>query len=503
MSSLLQLRPILVGSSTILPTVNVICPADTYALPANPGSYRIRVTLPGVSAIGSFPMRYLEPATIVVDSTDVAQDITVRPGVPILGGGTVDGVPAPFVNLISNYADFPLFASGSATSNASGLWEEAFGRVPLILQPGVDLNVSGCFQFAGTTLVEGFPAGAVNFSGPASINCTMATGQATAFTHSATPLAASILPGDIGGLSSELSPELGLGYGVQFPVIAPATPRPLPIDLPPLQLFRGGLILGVNGTRILSGVDQSGVDVCLECRDFGPGAVGAVEDLGGGNRRITWTYDDSHSSERVGINVFQESFDGVAGSSYVLIRFAFTNTSGQRLVLDPGLFMDWDIEGDPLSELGATNLAGQLMYETNRTGGSALGTMIFAGGPSRGGYFFPFLSPMTSIQDQLAILRGDLRRPSVDRGDTHYLQGGSRVKLEVGETKDIWVAVIGGSDVAALLANGRTAAADVATRKNAGVPITSRSELGRMTTVPTVARPSPAWPVCKKSCDME
>jgi hypothetical protein len=292
----------------------------------------------------------------------------------------------------------------------------------------------------------------------------METGDAVQFTHSGTALAASMLPGDIGGLSPELSSSLGLGYGVQFPVVPPAGPTALPFDVPPLQLFRGGLVLGVNGNQILSGVDQLGFDQCVDCRDFGPGAVGTVQDLGAGNRLITWQYDDSQSSEAVGLTVVQESFDGT-GASYILVRFAFTNTSGQRLTLDPGLFMDWDIEGDPGVEQGAVELGGQLVYMTTPQKTTSMGTMIFAGGPPRGAYFVPFPPRQLSVLDQVAILRGQVRRGRAEQGDTRYFQGGAALLLEPGETKDVWVAVVGGTDVTQLINNARVAAADVANRQ--------------------------------------
>jgi hypothetical protein len=488
-SSLLQLRPIVVGGGPIQPTVNVFCPTDTFSIPVIPGTYQIRVTLPSSLAIGSFPLRYLEPTPIVVGVSDVVQDITIRPGIPVLGGGTVDGNPTPFVTLNAIYADFsPAFAAGFGTSGASGAWVEPFGRTPMILQPNVNFSLNGCFQFAGTRLLAGFPTGPVSFPGPsATVSCEMETGDAAQFTHSATFLAASILPGDIGGLSPELSPTLGLGYGVQFP--QPGVPIALPFEAPPMQLFRGGLLLGVNGSQILSGVDQLGFDICIDCRDFGPGAVGSVQDLGGGNRLITWQYDDSHSSEAVGLSVLQESFDGT-GASYVLVRFAITNNSGQRLTLDPGLFMDWDIEGNPGVEQGAVELGGQLVYMTTPQKTTSMGTMIFAGGPPRGAYFVPFPSPQLSIPEQIAILRGQLRRSRVEHGDTRYFQGGAGLSLELGETKEVWVAVIGGTTVPELISNARIAAADVANRQSGSALARVMGTVQSQVTVPAASQGS-------------
>ena len=495
--SLLQLRPIVVPTGPIQPTVNVVCPTDTFSIPVNPGTYQIRVTLPSDPAIGTFPVRYLEPTPIVVSGTDVVQDLTVRPGIPVLGGGTVDGNPAPFVILNAIYADFsPAFAAGFGTSGASGGWEEPFGRAPMILQPNVNLSLSGCSQFAGTRLLAGFPAGPVSFPGPsATVSCEMETGDAAQFTHSATSLVASMLPGDIGGLSAELSPALGLGYGVQFPQLG--APTPLPFEAPPMQLFRGGLVLGVNANQILSGVDQLGYDVCVDCRDFGPGAVGSVQDLGGGNRLITWTYDDSHSSEAVGLSVVQESFDG-AGASYVLIRFAFTNTAGHRLRLDPGLFMDWDIDGSPFAEQGAVELGGHLVYMTNPQHTTAMGTMIFAGGPPRGAYFLSFPPQQLTIAEQIAILRGQLRRVKAEQGDARYFQGGAGVSLQPGETKDVWVAVVGGTNVPELIRNARIAAADVANRQS-GNALVRMSTAQSQVTVPAVSPVSTGSPEIRKA----
>jgi hypothetical protein len=328
----------------------------------------------------------------------------------------------------------------------------------------------------------------------------METGDATQFTHAGTSLAASMLPGDIGGLSDQLSSSLGLGYGVQFPVVSPAVPAPLPFDVAPMQLFRGGLILGVNGTQILSGVNQLGFDACVDCRDFGPGAVGTVQDVGNGNRLITWTYDDSQSAESVGIGVVQESYDG-NGASYILIRFSFTNNSGRRLVLDPGLFMDWDIEGDPIAEQGSVELGGQLVYMTTPQKTTSMGTMIFAGGPPRGAYFAAFPPRQLSIPEQISILRGQLRRPKAEQGDTRYFQGGSAVLLEAGETKDVWVAVVGGTSLQDLLRNGRIAAADVAARQSGfapALPVPVRAQ----STVPLLVRQADG-PIRKPSGGVE
>ena len=208
-----------------------------------------------------------------------------------------------------------------------------------------------------------------------------------------------------------------------------AVPRPVgriarqhgPIFLS--HMFNGGLLIGVSAqggspARILAGVDLGSAGMeCVEfCRDLGFDGVVTFNPTGasGERKHVTWRYTDAGSVEAVGLEVVQQSFDGIRPHDYVLFHFRIRNTSPSTLRLHAGFFGDWDIQPDAFDDRGATAMGGRLMYQVSETGSRIhVGTLLLGEAPVTGNYFFGFRAAPASVnhRSNSRIARGTSGRP--------------------------------------------------------------------------------------------
>ncbi len=461
----------------IVATQTLTCPLDGYDLPTDSGSFALRVQGLGPLTLAPLPDRVINLGPIVVSATaDTAVDLPVDNGVVLGGGATLDGTPAGGTGVTASYAAFSAFGAGFGISDPGGGWRETFGRSPTLLQGNVDYTFSLCGVLTGTRLIDSIPPGPVHFPVPVgSVACSALTSRAARFTHASSGLVVGALPGDIGGLSPA-SGDLGTGYGVQFSTPA-QPPQHVGVDVPPAQLFIGGLLLGASSTQILSGVNLAGYTPCSPspCRDLGPGARGQVFSTPQGNH-IVWRYDDKRSTRSLGLGVVQESFDGPPGSDYTLFRFRITNQRSAPVALHPGLFMDGDVNGNPAFNAGFSALNSQLTYVSDIDGsgnpvGPAMGTMVFAANqPSPGPYIFTVQTAQISLARIFDALTGALQQPTFGPADVQYIQGGAGISIPAHKFRDVWVAVVAGADVSSLLVNAQAAAVAVGATQGAALP---------------------------------
>ena len=430
------------------------------------GSYLLRAILPSDPAIGTLPVRDVEPVTM--DGGDVVHDIVVHNGTALGGRATLDGAPLADVSLTFVYDAAPGFGAAFGGSGPDGAWTEFF-RSPFILQNDVRYR-TGCAAL-GVKLIEGPPSGGFLFPSVGSaINCTMVTAPAVQFSHTLTRLVVTPLPGDIGGQSSELFDQYGSGWGVQFPV----GPGQSPVHVPPsaTHLFGGGLMIGIAPDRILSGIDIAGQLQCgADCQDLGRDGVVSFTPQTPIGRTVTWRYSDAGSPEGVGLGIVQRSFDGRSPNDYVLFRLDIKNGGRSTVTFYAGVFMDWDVEEDATDDAGSTELGGTLMVVRSTTElGFHMGTLLL-GAPVSGNVFYNFSGAVpvpSSPADQYQALSGGMQQPSIEAGDAHYLHGVGPITLARGEKKTIWLAIVAGEDHDQLLANAAAAQADVARRQSEG-----------------------------------
>jgi hypothetical protein len=476
------------------------CPDNQYSISVSPGSYLIRVVLPANQDLGQLPVRWLEPEAVLVDQSDMTKDVHVRNGSPLEGGATLDGAPVAGVDFQVLYADAPQFGATFGTSGPSGDWVENFGRSPTILQNNLNYLFTGCLgPFAGTKTAEGFPAGPVHFPATNRLDCSLKTGDALQFTHRATRLKLTALPGDIGGMSDPvIFPKVGFGYSAQFPLRAGAAPHAGP-DLLNRQLFRSGLVLGITPDVVLSGTELAGFVACLDptCRALGFDGKAKVRRIGAA-REITWEYSDAGATHPRGIQVIQRSFDGRNGADYVLFRFRISNVGARPLSFTPGVFFDFDVSPEWFSNIGYTALGGRLMVTTGQGDtGRHFGTVILEPPPVDRTYFFDgFLSQAEFVQ----ALRGDVTNPTIGPGDVHGVHGGVPVRLRPGRSSEFWVAVVAGDTRAQIIANARTALEDAQARRAGPALVTSGDELQPIPADARARAGRSAGRICKLKC---
>ena len=449
----------------------VVCPDNSFSMVVEPGVYRLRVQLPSTDAIGRLPWRFLDPADVVVDASGLTRTVTVTEGIPLGGGVFVDDEPVPgfALNLVYDFSRRQLFGAGDAVSGPSGSWDEqAPSRSPMLVQGGVRYRVSGApcsFVYGSRTLAAPPTTGFLYPDELDRIDCAFSDATSE-FTHDLTRLVVTPMAGDIGGQSSEFLDDPGRGWGVQFPVTN-ATPRR---RIAGNQLFLGGLLIGIAPDVMLSTVDMnlSAAECGPACRDLGFDGEMTVEGAGTYGRKVTWSYTDASSPERVGLRVIQRSFDGQSPADYVLFHFQIRNIGRAMLSLHAGLYADWDIDGDFLDDFGGTELGGRLMYMTNEGGaGTYAGTLLLGSAPLSGN-FVMVSDPRQrlSLSDQLRALNGALSRPSLGGpGDKVYFQALGPITLPPRGNLGFWVAVVAGEDHAQLLASAAAAEQDVSRRE--------------------------------------
>jgi hypothetical protein len=487
------------GNEPFLGLQEVTCPDNSYSLEQDAAHAFLRVELPINEKIDRLPWRNLEELT--VPAGGLSHTVHIVEGAALNGKATLDGEPLEGIPLNISYAFNGGFGATFTTSGPNGRWVEFFGRTPPILRNDIDY-----LAFCNLVLGAFFPAFIGEFLFPQrhGVSCPYATAPTNRFSHTATRLKVTPMPGDIGGsFSGELFGQYGVGLGVQFPVSSGESPiRPDFFS----EFFNGGLIIGVPAqggrpARTLLGADGAGEFVCGDpCRDLGLDGDVTFSPTGASGERksVTWRYSDAGSDTPVGLEMIQHSIDGTPPNDYVLFRFRIRNTSPSALTLYAGFFGDVDSEFDAGDDRGATALNGRLMYQVSENeSGIYTGTVLLGDAPVTGNYFFNFEEDPLSVPDQIRALRGNIRRTTAGPTDLRYIHGAGPIKLDRHEAKDLWLAVVAGENRSQLIANANAARDKVNRLLNTA--ISDASETIRMTTVPSRVGSNRLTP-CKKNC---
>lgn len=486
---------------------DVTCPETEYAIPVAPGSYFIRAQFLSADGIGQFPVRTLVTPPVDVELADVLRNTRVEEGLPLGGGVTLDGRPIEGVTFALAYAALPGFGAAFGVSTPSGEWADNIGRAPLTLQPGLEYQFqAGCPPLLGTRVTENFPAGSFSFPlGVSEANCTLVTGDLARFTHNSNRVVATSLPGDIGGLSQEIFPDLGSGYGVQFPVTPGGFLPQRSIESS--ELFLGGLLIGLESDVVLSGVEVGGYLVCgAACRDFGPAGTGSVASSPVLGKTITWQYSDADSPEAHGLNVTQRSYDAPPGSDYVLFRFTIQNSSRRSRTIGLGIVADWDVGPAAFNDVGFVEQGGQLMYQTDdEEPARHAGTLMRGDAPANPGFFFlSGTGGLLSLADQVAVLNGSLSAPPPGTGDLRYIQSVGPITLRPGKATDLWVATVLGEDGTQFRTNAHAASDDIGLRRRLPAPVAGTDPVAGPTIQLGGVRPGASTrTACKRDCGMQ
>jgi hypothetical protein len=487
----------------------VTCPDNAFSLPhTGPAHLRVELPDPFVNNIDDLPWRNLEDE-FTVPTGGVNHQVNIGEGSPLGGRALFEGTPIEGAPINISYGFNNGFGATSGFSGPDGRWVEFFGRSPLLLQRDVSYQVFGCEGgVLGAKQAAPLPAAPFVFpSGREGVTCRLETGPTTEFSHTATRLAVTPMPGDIGGaFTGDFFEQFGVGWGVQFPVPLDQSPAHGPISLS--HMFNGGLLIGLpaqggSPARILSGVDLGSAGLeCVEfCRDLGFDGVVTFSPTGASGERksVTWRYSDAGSVEAVGLQVIQRSIDGKRPHDYVLFRFRIRNTSPSTLKLYAGVFTDWDVQPDPFDDVGATALNGKLMYQVSQADGIHMGTLLLGEAPVTGNYFWDSeQDPPPSIGQQIRALRGDLTRSSAGPKDLRYIQGAGPITLSHGEAQDVWLAVVAGQSRSQLIANANAARDHVSQLQNTA--ISDVDETVRIAGAPNRTAPLIHRPSCKNNC---
>lgn len=444
---------------------DITCPNNRYSLPAGAGTAHLRVEVPINDQIDGLPWRNLDE--FLVDTRGADHDVRIVEGTALGGSATFEGSPFEGASITVRYDFNSNFPAGFGVPGPDGGWMDFFGRSPFRLKAGVRYRAT-CDPVPGTRVTDGPPSGGFLFPSEVStINCSMETAPSVAFSHTATRLVVTPMPGDIGGSASpELFDRYGVGWGVQFPVQPGSTPFH---DQSASHLFVGGLLIGRDPDTVLAGVNPTGQLQCgLTCRDLGLNATLQFTRTGSGGKQVTWRYSDATSLESAGLEITQTSVDGRPPRDYVLFRFTIRNTGRFTRTFHAGFFGDWDMDVDALDDLGFTDLDGRLMYVVSQAeSGFHVGTLLL-GAPVSGNFFFTAAGILSTF-DQVQALSGGLRQESGGPADLRYIHGVGPITLKRGQQRDVWLAVVAGVDQNQLLANAAAAEADVAGKPSAPV----------------------------------
>jgi hypothetical protein len=506
------------------PGVLLDCPANRFAFQVDPGEYRLRAIFTNYSHLGDLPASWILPP-VTVGNSDVTRNIRFDEGRALGGRATIDGDPFQGLVVVPIHEFFFGFGIGGL-SDRNGRWDDAaplppftpqIFRSPFILQKNVEYFVVGPCDFTlGTVVVStSFFQPFVFPSDRSGVDCELETGPARRFTHTRNEIAVTAFPGDIGGVTGNFGPRdpnLGTGFGVQFP----HRPGRLPPhgDVTISQLFTGGLMIGIGPETVLTGIDNDGgymecrFDLENGCRDLGLDARGEVNRLANGGRVITWRYSDAPSGEGVGLRINQRSFDAPQGENYVLFRFTIRNGSNGRLNVNPGIFTDFDVDSLFEDEVGRKQRSGRLISQADADDpdGTRVGTLMVGESEPAPGFFvhggpdFDF----PSIADQIAALRGNRTNSASTPDDQRYIQSVRTIGLAPGAETNLWVAVIAAASDAAFAEAADAAAGDIAERRQrllAGAPEVL-GELEYSYSSPAIARTAAATtaPRCGKDC---
>jgi hypothetical protein len=498
----ITLRAIEVNTFTFGGAADLICPDPTYVMPVAAGSYFMRAQFASTDGIGSFPWRTLTSSPITVDVQDVIQDIRIDVGTALAGHATLDDQPVAGVAFAVTYQSLPGFGAALGVSGADGGWTDFFGRAPIVLQNDLDYGfATGCDALLGTTVIQGFPADPFRFPGDLdAVNCALRSGATEPLTHNFNAVVVTAMPGDFGGLSPDIDQRFGQGFGVQFPAAPGAAPAHLPLS--DSQLFRGGLMIGLESGAILTGFDPAGELECgAACRDLGLDGKVSVRNSPRRGKAVTWRYSDAPLAEGVGLQVAQRSYDAPAGRPYVLFQFEVENHSGEAQTLSLGVFADWDVDATIGDDVGFVEHGGRLLSQSNADGATTrVGTLIVGAAPPTSGFFYstPFVP---SLSDQAAALAGSLSQPAAGPADYRYIQSVAPVELRQGRSTDLWVAIVAGADAAHFAEAADAALQDIQSRRGGAAPVDDENTIVlRHSELRPAAGRASITKRCKKEC---
>jgi hypothetical protein len=278
------------------------------------------------------------------------------------------------------------------------------------------------------------------------------------------------MPGEIGGMSEDFVHDLGWGWGAQFPVARGQSPSHKEWHS---HIWQGGLLIGIAPSRVISGVSMLGQTDCgVTCRDMGLDGQVRVRSGPEQGKEVTWRYSDARSPDGIGLRVVQQSFDGRPPADYVLFRYGITNGGRSRVVFHAGFFGDWDVGDNAEDDVGFTEMAGRLMYQTNASDAEPkdpyIGTLLAGDAPVTGNFFFTKYS-LLSLPEQVDALAGRALQPRSDlAGDNRYIHGAGPFTLGQGESTELWVALVAGETRDQLLASAKAADRDIEHRRAGG-----------------------------------
>lgn len=450
------------GTPVVAASQLVVCPANTFAFTVPGDTYAVIVDPPSTLG-GTLPYRWLDTALVDNTSGPQVHDVKVEDGLVLGGGVTRDGVGIP--NYASNlvFSDFRGVLATALTTDASGAWVELTGRTPPLLQSGQRYRFScPTLGLVGSRPLGTLTNGDFEFpSGTSSFTCSYTASALNRYTHHATDLLVSALPGDIGGLSTP--PDLA--WGVQFPV-APGS-APALGDPTVSELYRGGLVIAVGPNKLLTGYSTDGYQLCGgpandACRDLTATRRGRIDHLWGGGRMITWDMNDDSSAERIGLHVRQRSFDTRGHQDVVWFQYRITNTSRHTETFYAGFWGDWDIGTDPFDDVGATALDGKLMYFHNADGtGPFVGSLVVGPAPLAGNEVYVDGQVSAQLQDlagQFQLASGGVTNPATtETGDQRDYHTIGPITLRRWRSTTVWIGIVAGNTEAELLANAQSA----------------------------------------------
>ena len=456
----------------ILAADTLACPDNSYAFDLAPGSYYRRVMLQG-AFLGELPRVSMDANPVRLGGQAVTNDFRVEEGTEVLGGAFLDGAPFVGQGLGIEYAP-PLLGIGAlgSQSGADGGWVEGNGRIPPRLQRKATYEVT-CPEAFGAIVTRGPVVETMHIaSSKVHFDCELRTpSPATRFTHRSGQLIATAMPGDVGGISYDLSARFGFGWGVQYPIGPGEAPRGGSYSVAPIpsQLFRGGLIVAVAPNRTLFGFDTHGYppELCpdrnVQCRGLGLDGRGRIEEWAGGGRVITWEYSDAGTGSGLGLAVRQRSFSALDGRDYVVFQFRFRNERHAAVTFYAGLWLDWDV-GAATDNVGFTDLNGHLMYVTSAGGGVYLGTVTASDAPIGGNAVYQ--SSPYAHDSIYAWATGASHRWASDwPSDQRTIHTVGPITLDRRAKGDVWIAVVAGDDYQRVLDNAVAAQSAIAQLK--------------------------------------
>jgi hypothetical protein len=425
-----------------------------------PGSnYIIRVEAEGVAA--PLPELYHDLAPIAVSGSDVRRNVTMQ-GRKLRGRATIAGVPTEGVVLLAGVdAITDLGWMKFGVSAADGTWTAGVftsdgnwvsSTRALYLQPNVQYFFA-CESLLGTSYISGYPPlGYWTFpTETPGMECRTDNASASRWTHNATRTVMTAWPGVF--VDEYFDAGSGWGWGVQH-VATPGSP--------PGRQF-GGIFNSFKANQLAPGEFLYAVDGTVYDRLSFVSATTApaVSILAGGARRVIWNLDPS-SYAGSPLRVRQTSYDG-SGGDYVLMQLRLENATAARVTAYVGGSFDWNVQTATIpftTNQAGTELGGKLAY-VYASGGNYFGTVYFGTYSQRGLLIDVSGDRPANI---LQVLQGHNSTPNMGPADVRVIQSVGPLRLNPGQRKTVWLAIVSASTLSGLITSANAAAADYSAR---------------------------------------